>query len=318
MLYTVFLYQSESGLLLYDKSYQDVSHGKMELFSSFFSALNTFIGEMVLDGSKELKNIELGDYSVLITSVREIKADLVIIGDKEDYKSINKLIPKIIKILGKYSEVFLKWKGNRNDFDILDQPITELIFSQKKLLGQKSLIERQEHILKSIWALKKDLPPQQINNLILEKKSLTESLEKSIYLPQKLALVEKLLEISENLKDETGFIKFQNDLKYIKDEIRDTKIKLNYYLEKIKYTIHQAINQLGNKPLNQGDYKDVYLNLYSFSNKLKNMSNDDKWQEYRDLAINIINKDEIPFEELSDSISAILKMSDNIEDFLNK
>lgn len=317
MLYTIFLYQSESGLLLFDKSFQDVSHGKMELFSSFFSALKTFIGEMVLDGSTELKNIELGDYSVLITSVNEIKADLVVIGDKEDYKSINKLIPKIIKILGKYPELFLEWKGNRNDFEILDQPITELVLSQKKLLGQKSLIERQEHILKSMWALKKDLSTQQINNLSLEKKNLMESLDKSTILPQKLALLEKLLEISENLKEEKDFIKFQKDLKLIKDEIRDTKIKLNYYLEKIKNTINQAINQLGNKPLDQGDYKDVYLNLYSFSNKLKNMSNDDNWQEYRDLAINIINKNEIPPEEISQTISAILKMSDNIEDYFN-
>ena len=317
MLYTIFLYQSESGLLLFDKSFQDVSHGKMELFSSFFSALKTFIGEMVLDGSTELKNIELGDYSVLITSVNEIKADLVVIGDKEDYKSINKLIPKIIKILGKYPELFLEWKGNRNDFEILDQPITELVLSQKKLLGQKSLIERQEHILKSMWALKKELSPQQINNLSLEKKNLMESLDKSTVLPQKLALLEKLLEISENLKEEKDFIKFQKDLKLIKDEIRDTKIKLNYYLEKIKNTINQAINQLGNKPLDQGDYKDVYLNLYSFSNKLKNMSNDDNWQEYRDLAINIINKNEIPPEEISQTISAILRMSDNIEDYFN-
>jgi hypothetical protein len=317
MLYTIFLYQSESGLLLFDKSFQDVSHGKMELFGSFFSALKTFIGEMLLDGSKELKNIELGDYSVLITSVNEIKADLVVIGDKEDYKSINKLIPKIIKVLGKYPELFLEWKGNRKDFDILDQPISELILSQKRLLGEKSLIERQEHILKSMWAHKKDLSSQQIDNLILEKKMLMEILEKSTVLPQRLALVEKLLEISEKLKDERDFIKFQSDLKIVKDEIRDSKIKLNYYLEKIKNTINQAVKQLGNKPLNQGDYKDVYLNLYSFSNKLKNMSNDNKWQEYRDLAISIINKDEISVEEISQTISAILKMSENIEDYLN-
>ena len=57
MLYTIFLYQSESGLLFYDKNFQDISDGKMELFSSFFSALKSFIGEMILDGEKELKNM---------------------------------------------------------------------------------------------------------------------------------------------------------------------------------------------------------------------------------------------------------------------
>ena len=70
MLYTIFLYQSESGLLLFDKSFQDISSGKMELFSSFFSALKAFIGEMIIEGSTELKNISLGDYTVLIESRR--------------------------------------------------------------------------------------------------------------------------------------------------------------------------------------------------------------------------------------------------------
>ncbi len=317
MLYTIFLYQSESGLLFYDKSFEDISSGKMDLFSSFFSALKAFIGEMVLGGSKELKNIELGDYIVLITSINEIKADLVIIGDKEDHKGINKLIPKLIKTLLKYSEVFLEWKGNKADFDIIDEPILELVLSQKKLLGEKSLIDRQEHILKSMWVHKKDLSAQQIQNLIQERDNLIGKIENLTVLPKKLEITENLLEISEKLKDEQYFIKCQEEINAIKDEIRDSKIKLNYYLEKIKITINQAVNQLGNKPLNQGDYKDVYLNLYSFSNKLKNMVDNNTWEEYRDLAQKMINKDEVSFDELSESISTILKMNDNIEYYLN-
>jgi len=317
MLYTIFLYQSESGLLFYDKSFEDISSGKMELFSSFFSALKAFIEEMILDGSKELKNIELGDYSVIITSINEIKADLVIIGDKDDNKAINKLIPKIIAVLIKHSNVFLDWKGNRNDFKILDQPISELVLSQKKLLGNKSLIERQEHILKSMWELKKDLSPKQIEDLKLEKEILIERLENLSSLPKKLEITENLLKISEKLKDDQNFMKHQEEIKLIKDEIRDSKIKLNYYLEKIKITINQAVNQLGKKPLNEGDYKDVYLNLYSFSNKLKNMIDSNLWEQYRELAQKLINKDEAERGELSQAISKILKMSDNIEDYFN-
>lgn len=316
MLYTVFLYQSESGLLLYDKNFQDISSGKMELFSSFFSALKAFIGEMILEGSKELKNIELGDYTVLITSINEINADLVLIGDKEDNKAINKLVPRMIKILLKHANVFLDWKGNRNDFEILDQPISELVLSQKKLLGEKSLIERQEYILKSMWAHKKELSAQQIEDLNHEKERLIDRLETATSLPKKLEINEKLLEISEKLKEEQNFIKYQENIKVIKDEIRDSKIKLNYYLEKIKITIYQAVNQLGNKPLNEGDYKDVYLNLYSFSNKLKTMTDSNSWEKYRDLAQILINKDEADIGEISQSISKILNMSENIEDYI--
>ena len=58
---------------MYDKSFQDVSSGKMELFSSFFSAVKTFISEIVLEGSKELKNIEMGDYTIVVSSIKDMK-----------------------------------------------------------------------------------------------------------------------------------------------------------------------------------------------------------------------------------------------------
>ncbi len=317
MLYTIFLYQSESGLLLFDKSFQDISSGKMELFSSFFSALKAFIGEMIIEGSTELKNISLGDYTVLITSIDEVRADLVVIGDKEDSKAINKLVPRLIKEILKHTNVFLEWQGKREDFEILDQPISEIILSHKKLLGDKSLIEHQDLILKSMWAHKKDLSAQQIKDLTHERQILMKRLENLINLPKKLEIAENLLEISEKLKDDQNFMKHQEEIKVIKDEIRDTKIKLNYYLEKIKITINQAVNQLGNKPLNEGDYKDVYLNLYSFSNKLKNMTDSNSWEEYRNNAQIFINKDEVELGEISQAISKTLKMSDNVEDYIN-
>ena len=157
MIYSLFLYQSKSGLLLYDKNFQDVSDGKLEMFSAFFSALKSFISEMVLSGSKELKNIELGDYFVLITFIPETESDLVIIADKEDNKTINKLVPKLVRIILNYKELFINWDQRVKTFKILDKPLTELILSKKKLVEGTSLIEKQEVVLKSIWSHKKDL-----------------------------------------------------------------------------------------------------------------------------------------------------------------
>ena len=317
MIYTIFLYHSKSGLLLFDLNFQDISSGKMDLFSSFFAALKAFISELVMEGAKELKNIELGDYTVLITSIYNIEADLVIIGDKEDLKAINKIIPKIIKILLKYQNIFLEWQGKRNDFNVLDQPIKKLIFSQKKLIGSTSLIEKPEIVLKSIWGRKKELSAQQKDYLTQERQLLIDKLEISSNFMKKLAISNKLIGISENLKDDQSFIKYQEDIKFLKDEIRNTKIKLNYYLERIKTTMAKAVNSLGYKSLNEGDYKDVYLNLYSFSNKLKNMSKDNKWEIYKNMANRLINKEEIPYEDLSEAVSFILKMNENVESYLN-
>ena len=317
MIYTLFLYHSESGLPLLDINLQDISSGKMDLFASFFSALKSFISEIVLDGSKELKNIELGDYRVLVTNIDEIKADLVIIGDKEDSKAINKIIPKIIKILYNSKETFLEWVGNSGDFDTLKREISELVLSQKKLVGNISMIENSELVLNSMWSHKPDVSNTEKENLKGEKQSLIAKFETCSNIVEKLAFSETLLKISEDLKDSKDFVRYQEQIKLLKDEIRDTKIKLNYYLERTKVTISLAVDSLGTKSLNEGNYKDVYLNLYSFSNKLKNLVNDDSWEIYRDMGNRLINKDETPPEEISEAIKFVLKMNDDIETYFN-
>lgn len=316
MIYSLFLYQSNSGLLLYDKNFQDVSDGKLEMFSAFFSALKSFISEMVLSGSKELKNIELGDYFVLITSIPETESDLVIIADKEDNKTINKLVPKLVRIILNYKELFINWDQRVKTFKILDKPLTELILSKKKLVEGTSLIEKQEVVLKSIWSHKKDLSAEEKQNLINEKEVLQKKLLKADDFKEKLALTEKLIQISSKLKDEEEFIQFQKEAKLIKDEIIDRKLKLQYYLERTKAALSNTLDNLGRKSLKDGDYKDTYLNLYSFSTKLKNLTDSDTYETYQMLAKALIDKDEISIDELSQVISKILAMKDDIDSYL--
>ena len=317
MLYTLFIYQSSSGLLMYDKNFQDISSGKMELFSSFFSAIKSFVKEIVLGGDTQLKALEMGDYTIMISSIDDIKSDLVLIADKDDTKTINKLIPKVIKILLKHQEVFLEWNGNKHAFAGLDQPLSELILSQKKLMGEKSLVENAENVLKSMWAHKGELSPQARDGLNQEKDFLISRGEKTTNLLRKLSIAEKVLEISEQLKDDTGFIKYQRDVKNLRDQVKDTKIKLIYYLDRIKKTLSTAVDRLGDKKITQGDYKDAYLNLYSFSSKLKLITAGREHERYRELANILINKDEMEEHELSEAISEILKMHDDVEDYLD-
>ncbi|MFW9897352.1 MAG: hypothetical protein ACFFD7_16225, partial [Candidatus Thorarchaeota archaeon] len=272
MIYTIFLYQTHTGLLIYDKSFQEISAGKMEMFSSFFTAIKTFVSELVLgdslDRSKELTNIELKDYTVLITSLPKIEVDMVIIADKEDIKAINKLIPKLIKLLNKYEQLFLTWDGNRNEFTILDHPLTELVVANVKVV-RKSLIEHPDQMLKSIWAHRKQLSKDKVDNLIQERDLLIYKIENTPNLNRKVAMAENVVELSEKLKDEATFLKYQNEVNRLKNEIKDVIFKLTYYLENTKTALNEAINSLGNKPVRLGDYKNTYLNLYSFSSKLK-------------------------------------------------
>jgi hypothetical protein len=319
MIYSIFLYQSHTGLLIYDKSFQEISTGKMEMFSSFFSAIKTFVSELVLgdslDRSKELTNIELKDYTVLITSLPKIQVDMVIIAYKEDTKSINKVIPKLIKLLNKYEQLFLSWDGKKDEFNLLDHPLTELIVSNVKVV-RKSLLEHPDQMLKSIWAHKKQLSRENVENLIQERDLLIYKIENTANLTRKIAMSETVVELSEKLKDEITFLKYQDELNKLKNEIKDVKFKLIYYLERAREALDEAINNLGNKPIHLGDYKNTYLNLYSFSTKLK-LIKENGWEIYRDLANNLIEKDELSDHDLSELIQRLLKMSSNIEDYLN-
>lgn len=315
MIYSIFLF-SHSGSLMYEKNFQEIDSGKMEIFSSFFSAIKSFISELVLEGSKELKNIELGDYTVYITSLEEIETDLVIIADKQDYKNITKLIPKFIKVLLKLKQNILDWDENKKDLKILDKPLSELILSNKKLIEGTSLLEKPEHLLKTIWSHRKDLSVQEKKVIIQERELLIEKFNKAAII-EKLLIVERILKLCERLRDERFFMVYQEELKKLKGLYKDTKLKLNYYLNKVKTSLSATIEGMGSKAIRDGDYKDIYINLYSFSTKLKLISSKSNWMEYRDLALKLINKEEITNEELTTTISSILNMNDNIEDYLN-
>lgn len=315
MIYTIFLYQSHTSLLIYDKSFQEINTGKMEMFSSFFSTLKSFVSELVLDGSKELKNIELGDYTVLITSLSKLKVDMVIIADKEDTKAINKLIPKLIKLLQKYEQLFLSWDGNSEEFKRLDHQLTELVLANVKDV-KKTLLKSPEQMLKSIWAHKKKLTEEKFENLVQERDLLIYKIENAFNIPSKLSMSQTVVKLSEKLRDESTFLKYQGEVSRFKNELKDTKFKLNYYLNKIKTSLNEAIDNLGDNPIHLGDFKNSYLNLYSFSTKLK-LVKENGWEIYREIASKLIDKDSLSDHELSEIIQTLLNMSTNVEDYLN-
>ena len=99
-------------------------------------------------------------------------------------------------------------------------------------------------------------------------------------------------------------------------EIKEAKIKLNYYLERIKVSINEVVENLGNNPILSGDFKNSYLNLYSFSTKLK-LINENDWKIYRDMADRLIDKEALTEHELSEIVQYLLKMSSNVEDYLD-
>jgi hypothetical protein len=314
MIYTIFLYQASTGALMYEQNFQELDSGNIELFGSFFAAVKSFVSEMVNEGVSKLKNIDLGVYSIVISSIKDLNLDIVIIADKDSAKAVNKLSPKLIKSLYSHENLLQFWDGTQSELNLLEQPFSDLIKSYFKSTG-KTLTEKQDQFLKSIWAHRSQLSEEESNTLIQERDLLIYKIEKTPILPNKIKMAEKVVELSENLKDEGTFLRFQDEINRYKKELDDARFKLKYYLEKLKVSLNEAIEDLGNKPISAGDYKDTYLSLYSFSSKLKLLI-ESGWEIYREMATKLIDNDDMSNEEIAETIQEIIKMSDNMEDYL--
>ena len=302
MIQSLYFFQSNSKNLLYNKNFQ--SDEKMEMFSSFFSALQTFVSELSTSSTESLSTIELGEYLVLISRVPEVTSDLVIIIDKQDNKEAQKLIPKIIKIVMNHQDLFINWDQEPEMLEAFDLKIVEVIISNKKLISESSLTGNQSSVLKSIWELKGTLPEQLRENLLKEREELnTIYLSEENYL-KKYRTAKKLIEISEKLRDDEKFIEFQTEAKSLRDEIKDRRLRLQYYLDLVK------------ESLDFSRYAETYSYLYSFCLKLKNFTDPVLIEKYTALAKTVLNREKVSTAEFRQAVRSIETIEDEIDEIL--
>lgn len=302
MLNAIFIIQSETGILLFEKIFfQEINNESIEIFRGFLTAIKQFTSEMVVDGSKELKSISLGDSYIKSTHIPEIKSDLVLLIDKVDEKSTVKLMRPITEIILKYQELFLETEQQPELFKNFDQKINQLVLS-KKVIDNK-IIERKNNIFKSIWSQEGAISTKLRKDVLIEKEKLLTNLENQQNLINKSILLEKLIKILEKLDDKVELLKFQKELQILNNEIKDRKIRLSYYLRNTKLTLKDK------------DYKTAYSNLYSFSNKLENLAKSHVQKKYKNLAKILMNREEIPKIKFSQTVSEILMMSETIEEY---
>jgi hypothetical protein len=274
------------------------------MFSSFFSALQTFVSELTQSSTESLSTIELGEYFVLISRIIEASSDLVIIVDKEDARETEKMIPKIIKIIMDHIDLFVDWDHKPEKLEMFDLKIIQLILSNKKLISESSLTTNQSSILKSIWDQKGALSEQLRENLLTEREDLTgEYLKEENYL-QKYEISQKLIAISEKLHDDEKFIEYQTEAKSLRDEIKDRRLRLQYYLEKVKESIEFS------------KFAETYSYLYSFCLKLKNFSDPIIIEKYKTLARTILNREKVPKQEFREAIREVSTIEEEINSYL--
>ena len=316
MLYSIFIYQTESGLLLWDKSFEkDMDSNKIQLFSSFFSAIQSFVKEIISTGSKGLKNIEMGNFLVNVTAISKLGLDIVAIADKGDEKHLHKFTPKLIKILSSHSEIFKDWDGNRGRFKILDLEILQILKNEKNLVGNKSLLDERSQIIGDIFNNLPDLETEQKSRYIKEREFLEKRLRDTPSIPKKLEVLNSIEEINRKLKDTDAVQKSERNRKKLLTELRSTKDKLRYFLSNTKNAINKTVDRVGGRNLFDLDFKDAYLNLYSFSTKLKMIGRADMSEEYRGIARMFIDKPEEMRGEFSQLVTKVINLSDDIDSY---
>ena len=303
MIQALYIFQSNTKELMYNKNFQ--SDEKLEMFDSFFSALQTFVSELTESSTETLNTIELGEYLVLITRIPEILSDLVIITDKEDIKEVQKLIPEIIQIILSHHELFVNWDRKPEKLEMFDLKIIQIILSDRKLIAGSSLITDQSTILKSIWEQKGTLSDQIREDLLKEREQLS-----IVYLTEenfikKYEISKKLIEISEKLRDDEKFIEYQTEAKSLKDEIKDRKLRLEYYLDKVKESLEYS------------KYAETYSYLYSFCIKLENFAETQLIAKYKALAKTLLNRSKIPKDEFKQALKEISIIEQDINEYLS-
>jgi len=299
MLHSILIYQSETHKLLYNKNLQESKKDNIELFGGFLSALETFISEIHLNGSKDLKKIELGDKFIYITHIPQIKTDLITIAEKEDEKIVNRLFPIITSIIMDYKELFTEREYTLKQFKLFNQELNDLILSNKKVIDEKYT----KKIVDSIWDQKGEISIKLKELLTEQKNSYSLSLNKVETLPEKLMITKQIVEILNEINDSEELHEYHQKEKNLIKEINDIKTRLSYYLNGAK------------EALKNNDYNMAFSHLLSFSSKLKNLTKPHIGKKYQDLAKILLKKEETDHIIFSQTVSEILIMPDDIDEY---
>lgn len=311
VVYNIFIYQTSTGLLFWKKTFVDkIKEKKVELFSSFFSAIQAFVNDLVSDTSTNgLKNIEMGNYIINNNPVPEIDIDIVIIADKEDEKELELIAPKIGRVLCNHSELFEDWDGKVQRLRVLDTEIIEVLLSDSSLLTQDLISEEN----------KKALEQTRNINYIDEYNFLENRYNKTKHLLKKLNILNQMDLIAQKINDQDRLNLIKKQRIQVKSDIKKTKQQITYYLKRAKECISGNFQkrQVSDDSIFDLSYRDAYINLYSFSKKLKLLGNIELAKEYYIISKYLIDKPDKIKPRFRFILEQILELPDSPDAYIS-
>jgi hypothetical protein len=289
---------------------------KVELFGSFFSAIQNFAKEIVVSGRNEINNINMGTLELKVTNIDKLNLELITIADAIKSKEIGKFHIEVVKTLLSHKEIFFDWDGDVGKFKALDHEIELLYLESKLLSGEDSLVQHQRQILDTIWGVIPDLEPSQKQAYLKERDYLYAKFKSTSEILKKFDILQTIDNITSKIRDAESLQQVQQQRKKLLGELKTAKEHFKHYLAKTKESLVKATESLGPKSLDNIKFNEVYLNLYSFATKLRLLGNVDLAEEYKKLATGMLEKSPEVQENLSQVVHNILNLSEDICDFI--
>ncbi len=145
MIYSIFLYNFKSGIILSDISFNKLkfdNSDKKILLAGFLSTISSFFSKLIDKNMKKRQNfklLQIGDYSFKAYMLfPKLNIDLVFITDSIDYDNIDDLIPNLRKSLFEYYDLFENVSHNNTlEFVIIEDVILKTI---RNWINEKVLI----------------------------------------------------------------------------------------------------------------------------------------------------------------------------------
>ena len=295
LLIHAFLISDNNGTLLVEVTKNETM--EPALLSGFISALKVF-GEGTLGN---ISNISIEGLDINMIIVSKFNLFMMAIIDSN--------IPELNLRTGCEETLKIFYQMFKDRFDSFDGDVT---------VFDKFTEILEAHVQHYLQALEEfvDVSDQARNILVQERDTLFKQVKFEPNLKKKRATQEKIFGISEKLKDEGRIKEIQNEIKKTESIIKDTKFKLQYFLDKAKTSLNEIISQYGVNAKQDVNFSQVYLNLFSFSSKLKTMIYHTGWKRYFNLASKIQNKEELSRSEFSEVIIEIQNLSENLDDYI--
>jgi hypothetical protein len=288
------------------------------MFSSFFSAIQNFVLELVKSNAEGLRHLDIGQYLVHVSNVNALDLELVSVAKPEEKKEreyLLKLHDRIIRILMDNKEMFNwdNWSGNLDHFAFLDLPIVQLF---------KEIREKEK-----ITFIPQDLETESLQQLSLfqeaQKQSyreeldlLKEKIKKTSILSEKKEIILAMQGLGQKIQSPEIVQTAETELKKIEKELLDTKGKAQFFLKQTKDNISKIALHSSSRPLSDLEIREVYLPLYSFSSKLRLLGKTHKADELKELASGLMDKERSMGHDLGNRIRTIFALPDDIDVYL--